>query len=200
MNAFQFSDAMGCSQTRGEAFYEPFMDAMHEFDITTPIEVAQFLAQVGHESNSLNSLEENLNYSAQRLIQVWPKRFPTIESAHYYEHSPERLANEIYAGRFGNRDYESGDGYRYRGRGPIQITFLDNYRDCGKALGLDLVSSPDMLKFSPIVGARSAGWFWSTRRCADIAHNTEAVTRRINGGLNGLDDRKKRFAHILDKV
>lgn len=198
INLIQFSSAIGCSPLLSAAYHEAFISALTEFKIGNSIQIAQFLAQVGHESDSLNNLEENLNYSAQRLMQVWPKRFPTIEKAHYYEHSPERLANEVYANRFGNGNYESGDGYRYHGRGPLQITFLDNYRRCGKALNLDLVNTPSILLTNTIEGARSACWFWVLHGCQNDAHDTEATTRRINGGINGLEDRKKRFDHALE--
>lgn len=195
MNAQQFARAMQCTPALAAVWFEPFAAAMAELGIDATAErTAAFLAQVGHESASLCTLQENLNYSAQRMCQVWPRRFPTLESAHFYEHSPERLANLVYASRNGNGAFESGDGWRYHGRGPIQITFADNYRRCGIALNLPLLEKPDLL-LDPVNGARSAAWFWEDHGCNEKADagDFEAITRAINGGLNGLDDRRARF-------
>ena len=110
--------------------------AMEKFEITTPSRMAAFLAQLAHESGQLTRLTENLNYSAKRLTQVWPNRFQTLEKAAPYEKKPEKLANYIYAKRLGNGDEASGDGWSYRGRGPIQLTGRGNYRAAGQGLSL----------------------------------------------------------------
>jgi putative chitinase len=192
----QFASVIGCTQMTAAVWHEQFLAAMAERTIDTLQRIAAFLAQVGHESGSLGRCEENLNYSAQRLLQVWPNRFPTIESGHYYEHSPERLANLVYASRMGNGGYESGDGWRYHGRGPIQITGATNYRRCGAALHLPLIEQPELL-LEPKHGARSAAWFFEDRGCIACADDCAAVTQLVNGGNTGLADRQARFDHAL---
>lgn len=199
MDLQQFATAVGCTLLTAEPWHQPMCAAMAQFDIGTQRRQAMFLAQVGHESASLSRLEENLNYSAQRLQQVWPRRFPTIDDAHYYEHSPERLANLVYASRMGNGAYESGDGYRYRGRGPIQITGADAYRQAGAALNLPLIEQPEMV-LDTVVGAQVAAWvfaIWKGCNPAADADDIDAVTRLINGGTVGLDDRIARYERAL---
>jgi putative chitinase len=135
-------------------------------------------------------LEENLNYSAERLVAVWPSRFPTKAAAEPYARQPDKLANKVYANRLGNGNEASGDGWRYRGRGPIQLTGKANYEKCGAGIGEDLVRFPCLL-LTPSVGLASAGWFWHTRGCNRLADEDDhrAITRIINGGQLGLDDR-----------
>jgi len=151
-------------------------------------DAALLLAHIGHESQDLNRLAENLNYSAERLMQVWPSRFRTIERARQFERNPEALANEVYGGRMGNN--REGDGWKFRGRGPIQITGRDNYTQLEKDTGLPVVNNPDLLMFDPEAGIESACWFW--RRYVHD-RSIEGSTRNINGGLHGLADRTKRF-------
>jgi putative chitinase len=197
----QFATSVGCTLMTAEAWHEPFEVAMVERAINTPKRIAAFLAQCGHESRSLSALVENLNYSAQRLREVWPSRFPTIEKAHFYEHQPERLANEVYGSRMGNGPYESGDGFRYRGRGVLMITGANNYRRCGAALNLPLIEDPDLLLVRKHA-ARAAAWFWGERGCnvpAD-AGDIETVTKKINGGLVGLSDRVQRTKTALKAI
>jgi len=194
MDAALLSAAVGCYTAIAATYAGAITHAMAEFGIDTPARQAMFLAQVGHESGALSRLVENLNYSVEGLMRTWPQRFPTPEAAMPYARQPERIANFVYAGRLGNGPETSGDGWRYRGRGLIQITGRANYTDAGKALGLDLVAAPDLL-LMPAAACRSAGWFWAAR---DINGPADAldivtVTRRINGGLNGLDDRKARY-------
>jgi putative chitinase len=198
MTLAQFSAAMQCTPDRAAAWYEPFIAAMAEHGINTPRQMAMFLAQVGHESGGLVRLEENLNYSAQRLCDVWPTRFQSVADAHYYEHAPERLANHVYASRNGNGDEESGDGWRYRGRGPIQITFRANYERAGTALALPLLDQPELL-LQPAEGAHSAAWFWVDKGCGPYADadNIATVTRLINGGREGLAQRIERYERAL---
>jgi putative chitinase len=147
-----------------------------------------FLAQLGHESNGLTNREENLNYSAGRLMEIWPGRFPTLETAKQYAHSPEKLANFVYGKRMGNAD--PGDGYRYRGRGYIQLTGRDTYREVGEIAGLDLEGNPELAgKPENAVKIACAYWTWKKlNKSCDVGDFT-GLTQRINGGTNGLNDR-----------
>lgn len=156
-----------------------------------------FLAQIGHESGGLTITTENLNYSAPRMCQVWPSRFPTLTSALACEHKPELLANTVYCNRMGNGDAGSGDGWRYRGRGYIQITGRDAYEQIGAIAGLDLVGVPD-LAFQPdsALHVACAFWKWKTLNTLCDGGDFTAVTKRINGGITGLPERQA----WLDKV
>jgi putative chitinase len=136
-----------------------------------------------------------LNYSAEALLRVFPRHFDATQAT-AYARQPERIGSKVYANRMGNGDEAGGDGWHYRGRGLIQITGHDNYVACGTALGLDLIAQPELLE-QPGPAARSAAWFWhrnGLNRPAD-ARDIETITRRINGGLTGLDDRKALYAH-----
>ena len=159
--------------------------------IDTPHEVASFVAQISHESNDLTHLEENLSYSAERLMQVWPRRFPSFEIAQKYEHLPDKLANYVYAHRLGNGEEASGDGWRYHGRGPIQLTGRRNYAACGANLGEDLLGNPGLL-LTPAVGIQSALWFWRSMNLDELDDDADVrlETRRINGGETGLAHRQ----------
>jgi putative chitinase len=164
------------------------------YEINSPHRIAGFLSQIAHESAGLTRLTENLNYSAERLMAVWPRRFLTIEFARQYARNPEKIANLVYANRMGNGDEASGDGWRYRGRGLKQLTGKTNYAAFAEAIGEDYVAEPDLL-LEPVNAALSAGWFWSTNGLNALADtgNVAAMTRRINGGLIGLEDRQRRF-------
>lgn len=173
--------------------------AMTQFEINTSSRIAAFLAQVAHESAETTILSENLNYSALRLTQVWPHRFPTITVAQSYAKNPEKLANFVYAGRGGNGNKASGDGWRYRGRGLFQLTTKDNYRLAGQALALPLVDKPDLL-LSPEVAALTAAQFWQRLGLNVLADHQigdndekdfEKISIKINGGKVGLVERKK---------
>ena len=167
-------------------------DAFTRFQIVTPNQQAAFIGQCGHECGNFRVLEENLNYRAATLMKLWPKRFPTLEIANAYAGNPRKIANMVYASRMGNRDEASGDGYRFRGRGCIQLTGHANYFHAGKALGVDFVAQPD-LAATPKYAALTAAWFWATHNCNQLAEagNWVALTKRINGGTLGLDDRVK---------
>jgi putative chitinase len=149
-----------------------------------------FLAQIGEESQQFTHFSENLNYSADSLVKVFPKYFPTLDVAMQYERQPEKIANKIYANRMGNGSEDSGDGWKYRGRGAIQITGKYNYQVCAKFLNVDCVGTPDYLSMLP--GAvESAMWFWNMRginKYADL-QAVSAVTKLINGGVIGLPQR-----------
>lgn len=175
--------------SRINTFAGPLTDAMAEFGIDTPLRQAAFLAQVAIESGYLTATVENLNYSVASLMSVWPSHFDADEAADYGR-QPERIANRAYANRNGNGDEASGDGWKYRGRGLIQLTGLDNYRACGDGLGLDLVGSPELLE-EPFNAARSAGWYWSVNRLNALADERDIVhiSKRINGGTEGLGER-----------
>jgi putative chitinase len=173
-------------------------EAMIRFEINSPARVAAFLAQVAHESGELRRLVENLSYTAKRLVDVWPKRFPTLAQAQPFERQPERLANRVYANRLGNGDEASGDGWRFRGRGLLQITGRGNYRSCGAALGLPLEGQPELLE-TPVPAAAAAAQFWKSRGLNELADDRNddnddedfvTITVIINGGKNGLTDRR----------
>ena len=181
---------------------DDWVDALNEtftrFNLTTNNQKAMFIGQCSHECGNFRILEENLNYRAATLMKLWPKRFPTQEIANGYEKNAKRIANNVYSNRMGNRDESSGDGYRFRGRGCIQLTGHSNYFHAGKALGIDFVSEPD-LGATPKFAALTAGWFWSTHNCnapADALDYTK-VTKIINGGTIGLDDRIKHVQQAL---
>lgn len=173
-------------------------DTFARFGIATPQQQAGFIGQCSHECGNFKVLEENLNYRAETLMKLWPKRFPTLEIANEYARQPRKIANKVYASRMGNRDEASGDGYRFRGRGCIQLTGHTNYFHAGKALGVDLVKEPDLVA-TPQYAALTAGWFWDTHNLNKIAEMGDwtTLTKKINGGVIGLNDRIK---HINDAL
>jgi len=193
------------SHTCDEAAADKWVDALNKtcerFEINTPERVAGFLSQVGHESGGLKFVKENLNYSAPALRAVFGKYFTDDSMANAFARQPERIANKVYANRMGNGDEASGDGYRYCGRGLIQLTGKDNYAAFGAACGVDAVGNPTIVE-SPDVAALSAGWFWNTRKLNTLADAKDIVgmTKRINGGINGLDDRQTRYAKIIEQI
>jgi len=171
--------------------------AMQQFEITTTERMAAFLAQLAHESGQMKRLTENLNYSAQRLMQVWPARFPTLGKAQLYERNPEKLANYVYAKRLGNGDETSGDGWHFRGRGLIQLTGRGNYRSAAQGIGQPLEEQPELLE-QPGAAALSAAWFWKSHGLNELADDQnddndtddfKTITKRINGGTVGLKER-----------
>lgn len=176
-------------------------DAMHMSAIDTPVRQAAFLAQLMVESDELRKREEVLNYSPQRLRQVWPREFPDAASAARYGHRAQALANRVYGARLGNRGEASGDGWRYRGRGLIQLTGRDNYASFARASGIDALGNPDLLS-APPGAASSAGWFWQTRGLNALADQDsphdgllafEHICRAVNGGVTGLEQRMARW-------
>lgn len=178
-------------------FYNPLNKAMKKYNINTKLRIAAFVSQLAHESGSFNRVEENLNYSEQGLRRVFGKYFRTRNPS-IYARQPEKIANVVYANRIGNSNVSSGDGWRYRGRGLIQLTGKANYIQAGKALGVDLIKNPDWLTTAE--GATmSAAWFWDMRSLNELAdkQHFRTITRRINGGLNGLDDRLRYYNTAL---
>lgn len=176
---------------------EALSDACSKFGVNTGLRVAGFLAQCAHESTHFTRTEENLNYSRRGLLQTWPKRF-TPELASDCAYKPERIANIAYANRMGNGDEASGDGWRYRGRGFIQLTGHDNYQAFGDAIGEDVVSHPELVA-QPRLAALSAAWYWQTHGLNALADAQDIVgmTKRINGGTVGLEERKKLYQQAL---
>ena len=172
--------------------------ALPEYEIDSDLRIASFLAQCGHESADFNTLIENLNYSSDSLRKVFPKYFPTATSAEPFNRHAEDIANKIYGNRMGNT--EEGDGWLYRGRGVIQITGKDNYAECSQFLFGDdlLVENPDYL-LTKDGAIRSACWFWVSRKLNELADRQEnaTISKRVNGGNNGMSDRIARFAKIV---
>jgi putative chitinase len=175
-------------------------EACAHYGIDTPRRVAGFLGQVCHESDRFRVTVENLDYSAARLLATWPKRM-TLELAAGLAHHPEVIGNLMYGARLGNGPPESGDGYRYRGRGYIQITGRENYRTFGEAIKQDIEGEPDRVA-EPYLAALSAAWFWRTHGLNALADSgsVEAMTRRVNGGLLGLDNRRRYYAAALREL
>jgi len=194
LGADLLADAASLAAPLSARWHPHVLEAAERFAFGSPARLAMWIAQCGHESGGFKRLVENLNYSADALRKTWAQRFPTDEVAQRYARQPERIANYVYADRIGNGSEASGDGWKYRGRGLIQITGRENYRACGAALGVDLEAEPDLLA-SDRWAALSAGWFWDVKKLGPPADagNLELVTRRINGGLKGLEDRRERW-------
>jgi putative chitinase len=170
---------------------------MTTFKIDTALRLSHFLAQCGHESAGFKAVQENLNYGAKGLLGIFKKYFPTEPKALQYERKPEKIANLVYGGRMGNGDEASGDGYKFRGRGYIQLTGKNNYAAFGKAINEDITANPDLVATKyPLL---SAAWFWSSNGLNTLADkgaddaSVTAITKRVNGGTIGLPDRIKHF-------
>jgi len=175
-----------------------------KFEINTPLRLAHFLAQCGHESGGFKLTKENLNYSAKGLNGIFKKYFPTLESAVPYERKPEKIANKVYGGRMGNGAEASGEGWKFHGRGFIQLTGKENYTAFTKSIGEDCIANPDLVASKYALA--SAAWFFNKNglhKMADGGANDDTVTKitkRVNGGTIGLPDRIKHFKeyyHLL---
>ena len=168
-----------------------------KFGINTPLRVAHFLAQCGHESGGFRLTQENLNYSAKGLMGIFKKYFPTEAIANQYARNPQKIANKVYSNRMGNGTEASGDGYKFRGRGYIQLTGRDNYTAFGKSIGVDIPNNPDSV--ASTYALASAAWFFSKNGLHKIADEGASdvvvtkITKRVNGGTIGLPDRIKHF-------
>lgn len=181
--------ALGVKPTAADRHLDALVPALLLHGVDTSLRIAHFLAQVVHESTRMARVEENLSYSAERLLVVFPRYFADLEEARAYAHQPERIGSRVYGGRMGNGNEASGDGYRFRGRGLIQLTGKCNYQAFSDWVGEDVVAKPDLVAGK--YAAHSAVFFWSNcdlNPLADIDDLT-AITKRINGGLNGFDDR-----------
>ena len=179
-------------------WFEALCEILPDYDINTVPRVAAFLAQTAHESGGYRAIKENLNYKAESLMRVWPRNFPNMEIARAYEKQPEKIANRAYANRMGNGDEASGDGWKFCGRGLIQLTGKDNYTRYAQSLeiGLD-EASEHLTTFEGCV--QSAAWFWEANNLNQWADSGDmlTLTKRINGGTLGLDDRIKHYNHAL---
>jgi putative chitinase len=174
----------------------PLEEVFVKYEINTPQRQACFMGQCAHESGNFKTLQENLNYSAEGLMKTWPSRFATKEIADQYARQPAKIAGKVYNGRLGNTSEE--EAAQYLGRGLIQLTGKENYGNCGLGIGVDLLADPALL-LDPRYAALSAGWFWNKKGLNALADSKdyETMTKRINGGLIGLDDRKAKIAKAL---
>ena len=185
---------------------DAFNETFDRFGISTPVQQASWIGQCGHECGNFKILEENLMYRAATLLKLFP-RTPkrawgfTPEEAAAYEKQPSRIANRIYGNRMGNRDEASGDGFRFRGSGFLQLTGHSNFYHAGQALGEDFVMQPELVR-TPKYAAMTAGWFWQTHKLNQFADTRDflMMTKKINGGTIGLDDRIKHINHALDII
>jgi putative chitinase len=182
---------------------DPFNETFQRFGIITPAQQASWIGQCGHECGNFRILEENLNYRAPTLLKLFPKTPKrqwgfTPEEAAAYEKQPQKIANRIYSNRMGNRDEASGDGWRFRGSGFLQLTGHSNFYHAGQALGVDFVMQPELVR-TPMYAAQTAGWFWQTHKLNQYADSGDflTMTKRINGGTIGLEDRIKHINHAL---
>ena len=170
-----------------------------KYEINSPLRLAHFLAQCAHESGGFRVTEENLNYKAEGLVATFHKYFPDEDTAQEYAHNPEKIANRVYANRMGNGDENSGDGYHFRGHGLIQLTGRHNYTYMSQDFGVSLDEVVEFLA-TPKGAVESAGWFWNNSKVNSAADedNCEAVTRKVNGGTIGLDEREANTAKFKE--
>jgi putative chitinase len=189
----------------GNPYIDQWLDALNQllpdYEINTPQRIAAFVAQCAHESGGFRTLKENLNYKAATLRKIFPKYFPTDELANEYASKPnkqEAIANKVYANRMGNGDEASGDGFRYCGRGLIQLTGKDNYSWFAASISISVEEASEYLQTFE-GAAQSACWFWETNNLNQWADKGDilTLTKRINGGTIGLEDRKKHYEHAL---
>ncbi len=179
-------------------WYHALEQCLPDYDINTPKRVSAFLAQCMHESGNFKFLKENLNYRAESLMRVWPRYFPNMDVARQYAQKPEMIANRAYGGRMGNGDESSGDGWKFCGRGLIQLTGRNNYQAFADSIETPIEDIPEYLQtFEGAV--QSACWFWENNKLNTWADSGDMVTltKRINGGTLGLEDRIKHYQHIL---
>ena len=181
-----------------EHWFEALEKILPDYEINTPQRVAAFLAQCAHESGGFNFIQENLNYKAESLCRVWPKYFPNMDVANQYAHKPEQIANRAYANRMGNGPEESGDGWAYCGRGLIQLTGKSNYSKFAESIDTPLEEITDFMQtFEGCV--QSACWFWEANNLNQYADSGDilTMTKRINGGTLGLEDRTNHYHRAL---
>lgn len=207
LTAAQLIRIFPASTKVADKFAPALAAAMAKHRINSPVRMSAFLANIGHESGQLQHLVENLNYSAQGLANTWPSRYAVDSKARplvpnslatRLARKPQEIANNVYASRMGNGLENSGDGWRYRGRGLMQITGKNNYAATGKAIGADLLNHPELLE-QPEQAAMSAAQYWASNGLNELADagKLESITRRINGGMNGHDERLRFYRHAL---
>lgn len=190
--------SLGVNKRVAAAYEHSLMEAMNKYSINTFLRICHFLAQVLHESAMLNIVHENLNYRADALVKIFPHHFDIVNSQKY-AHTPVKIANHLYANRMGNGDENSSDGWRYSGKGPLQITGKANYMMLEAETGMDCVTHPELL-LDPAHGCLAAGWFWNSRQ---INHKADVddligVTKLVNGGLIGIEDRRHILGHAKE--
>ncbi|MFZ1872312.1 MAG: glycoside hydrolase family 19 protein [Chania sp.] len=200
MTKDQFQRAANISAELATRWFPHLEATLKEFNISKPVDQAMFIAQMAHESSGFKTLVESFNYSVDGLMRTFGPLSTAKRLSDYQckmlgrtiqqSAQQEAIANLVYGNRLGNK--APGDGWKYRGRGLKQVTGLNNYSACGAALKIDLVSAPELLERDEYA-MRSAGWFWSSNKCGQYGSDVVAVTKAINGGLNGIDDRKARF-------
>lgn len=194
-----------CPKTKKETlekFVEPLNEIGPKYGLFENNErIACFIAQIAHESGGFNYMEENLNYSAKGLLGVFKKYFPTEELAKQYERQPEKIASRVYANRMGNGTEESKEGFKFKGRGLIQLTGKDNYTKFSKSMEMSLDEAVEYLK--TVKGAvESACWFWGANKLNDLCDKNDFITltKRINGGTIGLEDRKHHYDVVKEAL
>ena len=189
-----------CRKQEIDAFYSDLIEVMDFYDINTPKRMAAFLAQCAHESGNFRTVKENLNYKAEGLRKIFPKYFKDVDPTDY-AHNPQKIANRVYANRMGNGDEASGDGFRFCGRGLIQLTGKTNYKTCSEWLEIDFLDDTTWLE-TPEGASWSAGWFWDSRDLNALADNGDikTITKRINGGFIGLEDRTEHYETALEAL
>jgi putative chitinase len=194
----KFKECVGGNPPYAEQWYNALCQILPDYEIDTPQRMAAFLAQTAHESGGYRAIKENLNYRAVTLRKVFPKYFPTDELAAQYANKPEMIANKVYGNRMGNGPEESGDGFRYCGRGLIQLTGKDNYTRYAQSLEISVEEAQEHLTtFEGCV--QSAAWFWESNNLNQWADKGDilTLTKRINGGTIGLEDRIKHYNHAV---
>lgn len=199
LTASRLAAAMGIADEAADLWVMHVNTALGMCGCTTPEHVAMWIAQVGHESAGLTRLVESLNYTPEGLVKTWPTRFDAATAARLGRHGEQAadqqaIAEIVYGGRLGN--VHSGDGWRFRGRGPIQATGRANYRECGQVIGQDLEQSPEQLELRG-TGAASTAWYWRKHKLTGYNGDVVRVTRLINGGTNGLAERQRRYDNAL---
>ena len=184
--------------SHAQNWYDALCNELPKYQITTPARVAMFIAQTGHESANYTALTENLNYKPQALMAIWKKRFPTMDIANAYAHNPEKIANRAYCDRMGNGSEESGDGWKFHGRGLIQLTGRGLYEAFAREIGKDLDECVDYCE-TPDGAVESACFFWEHHGLNAISDAGDIVkaTKVINGGTLGIEDRTARYNHAI---
>ena len=198
--ADQVADILHLDAATAKDWFAAMEEVLPKYEINTPERVAGFIAQTGHESNGYKALTENLNYKAETLEKLFSKYFSKAgRNAKDYERQPEKIANVIYASRMDNGDTASGDGWRFRGGGILQLTGRANYTNFGKSIGMTAEAATDYVR-TPKGAIESACWFWKTNKLNEYCDKNDIVgmTKRVNGGTIGLEDRTKHWNHAME--